>query len=270
MLLLHHTVTGSGPAVLLLHAGVCDSGMWDPQLDVLATDHTVVTPDFRGYGESPHLPGSYSDAGDVLVLLDHLGIEHVAVVGASFGGGVALQLASVVPQLVTRPVLLSAPADGVEPTADLRAFAEQEGALLEAGDLEAATELTVRTWVGPEASEATRQRVREMQERAFRVQLAAGEDFHSVELDVDLAVSVPPRSWWRAGGISTSSGSWRGISPPKSLTPDTSSWPGPATCRAWSVPARPPRSSARRSSPNRQGGANDHFARVGHDSRGQS
>jgi pimeloyl-ACP methyl ester carboxylesterase len=190
--LLHHTVTGSGPAVLLLHAGVCDSRMWEPQVEALAADHAVVTADFRGYGESPLPPGSYSDAGDVLELLDHLGIEDVRVVGASYGGGVALQLASTVPQRVTRLVLLSAAADGVEPTADLRAFAQQENALLEAGDIAGATELNVRTWVGPEAGDAVRERVRAMQELAFRVQLSAGDDVHATELPVELATISAP------------------------------------------------------------------------------
>jgi len=98
-----------------------------------------------------------------------------------------LQLASSAPHRVTRLVLLSPAAEGVEPTADLQTFAQQEDVLLEAGDIDAATELNVRTWVGPEADGATRQRVREMRQQAFRIQLAAGDDVHAEGFEVDVA-----------------------------------------------------------------------------------
>jgi 3-oxoadipate enol-lactonase len=84
-------------------------------------------------------------------------------------------------------VLLCADADGVEPTVDVRTFAAQEGALLDAGDIEAATELNVVTLLGPEADAAAREQLRVMQDRAFRVQLAAGEDDYEEELAVDLS-----------------------------------------------------------------------------------
>jgi 3-oxoadipate enol-lactonase len=124
--------------------------------------------------------------------LDHLGIETTAVVGSSGGGRVALQVAALAPERVTVLVLLCAAAEGVGPTADLRAFAEQEGALLEVGDVEGATELNVATWLGPEADDATRESLRVMQNNAFRVQLAAGEDTDEEELDVDLSHITAP------------------------------------------------------------------------------
>jgi pimeloyl-ACP methyl ester carboxylesterase len=55
MTLLHHTVEGAGPTVVLLHAGVADSRMWAAQRPALATGHTVVTCDLRGYGETPRV-----------------------------------------------------------------------------------------------------------------------------------------------------------------------------------------------------------------------
>jgi 3-oxoadipate enol-lactonase len=182
---LHHAVTGDGPALLLLHAGVCDSRMWARQLDDLARDHQVITADLRGYGETPLEPGSrYSDAGDVLDLLDLLGVDSVAVVAASYGGHVALQAATMAPRRFTRLVLLAPPVDGVEPTPDLVEFVQQENRLLEAGDVDAATDLNVRTWLGPDADEATRDQVRTMQAHAFQVQLAAGDDIKKEEHEV--------------------------------------------------------------------------------------
>ena len=105
-------MTGSGPALLLVHSTACDSRQWEPQL-VLAEDRTVVTVDLRGFGRSPLLPEPYSDAEDVLTVLDHLGIGAAAVVGSSGGGAVALQLAANFPHRVSALVLLCAGAPGV-------------------------------------------------------------------------------------------------------------------------------------------------------------
>jgi len=191
-MLLHHEVTGDGPAVLLLHSTAADSRQWDPQRGLLAAERTVVAPDLRGYGRSPLPPEPYSDAEDVLRVLDHLGIETTAVVGSSGGGQVALELACAAPERVSALVLLCPAAPGVDPTADLRAFAEREEALLEAGDVDAATELNVRTWLGPDAGEEARELLRTMQRHAFTVQLAASDQAEGRSLDVDLARATAP------------------------------------------------------------------------------
>ena len=197
-MLLHHTVTGSGPALLFLHSSVCDSRQWDPQR-LLATDRTVVTLDLRGYGQSPLPPEPYSDVADVLQLLDHLRLPAAAVVGSSAGGHVALQLAANFPDRVSDLVLLCAAAPGVPPSPELRAFAEREEALLAAGDVEGATELNVRTWLGPEADDEARESVRVMQRHAFRVQLAAGDSAQERPLEVDLS-RVTARATVVSGG----------------------------------------------------------------------
>ncbi|HTA00901.1 MAG TPA: alpha/beta hydrolase, partial [Streptosporangiaceae bacterium] len=55
-----------------------------------------------------------------------------------------------------------------------------------------AVELNVATWLGPQASEATRERVRLMQRRAFEVQLAATEEYESADVAVDLGAITAP------------------------------------------------------------------------------
>ena len=174
-MLLSHDVDGAGPAVLLLHSGVADRRMWDDLVPALSHAFTVVRPDFRGFGESPMPPGEYADADDLGILLDHLGIADAAVVGSSFGGRVALELATLHPGRVSSLVLLCTAYRGVEPTDAVRAFGAEEDRLLEAGDIAGATELNVRTFLGPDASEDTRDRLAAMQRRAFEVQLAADE-----------------------------------------------------------------------------------------------
>ena len=190
--ILHHQDAGSGPPVLFVHAGVCDSRMWNRQLVELAASHSVLAPDLRGFGQSPLMSEAYSDAGDLLTLLDHLGLEEISLVGASSGGQVALELVSCAPTRVSQLLLLSATADGVDPTPSLEEFAAEENALIDAGDIDGATELNVRTWLGPEADDAARSQVRLMQRNAFTVQLAAGEDINDEHVTVDLSsVDVP-------------------------------------------------------------------------------
>src|SRR3954452_19426983 len=102
MTALHHVVEGSGPVVVLLHAGVADLRMWDAQVDALVPDRTVVRCDLSGFGGTPVGPGAGCDAEDVLSLLDELGVGQFALVGASYGGFVALQVASAVPDRLDR------------------------------------------------------------------------------------------------------------------------------------------------------------------------
>src|SRR5271169_595287 len=53
-------------------------------------------------------------------------------------------------------------------------------------------ELNVATWLGPQASQATRERVRLMQRRALEVQLAAPEQYEPAEVAVDLGAITAP------------------------------------------------------------------------------
>ncbi len=189
---LHHHVDGSGPTVLLLHAGVADSRMWEAQVAELVPGHRVVRCDLRGYGHTALEPGArYADAGDVLALLDELGVERCAVVAASYGGWVALQVATAAPDRIERLVLLDPLAEVAEPDERLRAFWREEGALVESGDLDAATDLNVATFLGPEATDDARDLVWRMQRGIFAHQAAAA-DVENGELPVDLARLTMP------------------------------------------------------------------------------
>jgi 3-oxoadipate enol-lactonase len=128
----------------------------------------------------------YRDADDVLDVLDFVGVDRVVVVGSSLGGRVALEVAGCFPERVAGLVLLC-PAfrfDELSPSA--QGFAEREAALLESGDLDGAAELNVRTWLGPDADDATRRFVYRMQRDALALQAEvrskAGHDIPSVDL----------------------------------------------------------------------------------------
>ena len=85
---------GSGEPLVLLHAFPCNRSMWMPQISALTQTRQirVITPDFRGFGESDVPEGPYlmdALADDVAALLDALQIETCALGGISMGGYVA-------------------------------------------------------------------------------------------------------------------------------------------------------------------------------------
>ncbi len=166
---------------MLVHAGVGDRRLWDGQMDAFSARHRVVRLDMRGFGESaiPGMPFSHVD--DLRALLDHLGIERAAVVGNSFGGRVSLDFALVHPERTTALVLVDSALSGWEGSSFFEQFDEEEEALLDAGKLDEAVELNLRTWLdGPEREAApvapdVRARVAEMQRSSFETLVQAYE-----------------------------------------------------------------------------------------------
>lgn len=194
-MILTHDDAGTGPAVLLVHAGVADRRMWEPIVPALSHAFRVVRADLRGFGDTPLPGGRYADADDLAALLDHLGVPDAVVVGSSFGGRVALELVTAHPARVRELVLLNPDLDGIEPTATAAAFDAEEDRLLDAGDVEGAVRLNLDTWLGPDADLSVREALAAMQRRAFEVQLAADAGDapplpRRVPVDLD-AVAVP-------------------------------------------------------------------------------
>ncbi|HWC81995.1 MAG TPA: alpha/beta fold hydrolase [Pseudonocardiaceae bacterium] len=167
---LAHQVTGAGPAVLLLHSSACDRRMWGAQVPGLVrSGHRVVTADFPGYGDTPPVAHP-ADSENVLELLDELGIESAVLIGASYGGRIAHQVAAAHPDRVRGLVLLCAGMLGLEPSPGLIELDEREQALLAAGELDKAAELNAQSWLGPEADDAAHALLREMRTRSYTLQ----------------------------------------------------------------------------------------------------
>jgi 3-oxoadipate enol-lactonase len=150
--------------IVLVHAGIGDASMWDG-FDLPGAERH----ELRGFGDTP-LPeaGEVSDADD---LEAWLGEGPVALVGASFGGQVCLEVAARRPELVGELVLLDARVPDHEWSEEIIAFAEEEDRLLEEGDLDAAADLNARFWA-PSVAE----RVRPMQRRSFELQVSSAAE----------------------------------------------------------------------------------------------
>jgi 3-oxoadipate enol-lactonase len=108
---LHHEVAGpAGGHVVLLGGSLgATFAIWDAQVGPLAERFRVVRFDHRGHGGSPAPPGPYSIAdlgGDVLALLDALGVERASYCGISLGGMIGIWLAEHAPERIERLALL--------------------------------------------------------------------------------------------------------------------------------------------------------------------
>jgi pimeloyl-ACP methyl ester carboxylesterase len=111
---IHYEVFGEGSPIVLVH-GFASSLQenwvqtgWVKRLS--SAGRRVVALDCRGHGESakPHDPEAYGGeamAGDVIRLMDHLGIARADLMGYSMGGGIALELIMRHPQRFRRAVL---------------------------------------------------------------------------------------------------------------------------------------------------------------------
>jgi pimeloyl-ACP methyl ester carboxylesterase len=100
---------GSGPPLVYLHpaAGLA----WDPFLDKLAQDYAIYAPEFPGTTPGdPYAIHQVDDLWDTVLIyeqaLRELGLSGVPVVGQSFGGMLAAELAAAYPALFSRVILL--------------------------------------------------------------------------------------------------------------------------------------------------------------------
>jgi len=104
---------GHGRPVLLLHGQPGSSRDWAAVAADLATDHRVIVPDRLGYGKTSGKAGGFAaNAQASARLLRELRAQGVVVVGHSWGGGVALELALDFPELVAGMVLVASVAPG--------------------------------------------------------------------------------------------------------------------------------------------------------------
>ena len=94
---------GSGQLLLLLHGLASTCHIWDMVAPILAQNHRVVALDQRGHGETDKPSYGFDFASvtqDALGLINHLGGDAPIVVGHSWGGSVALELAVRAPKSV--------------------------------------------------------------------------------------------------------------------------------------------------------------------------
>lgn len=147
---LYYEVTGTGHPLVLLHAGIADSRMWDAQVAAFAERYQVIRYDLRGFGRSDVPPGPFSHRDDVLGMLHFLGIERAYVLGCSMGGSTAIDFALEHPAMVDGLVLVGSGLGGFQWSDENDAVEAAIEAAMAQGNIDEANELEMRMWVdGP-------------------------------------------------------------------------------------------------------------------------
>jgi 3-oxoadipate enol-lactonase len=144
---------GDGTPVVLVHAGWTDRSGWAGVASRLAGRCRIISYDARGFGASPPPQAPFSQLGDLVTVLDHVGVPRAILAGHSGGGGTAIGLAVAHPDRVSALVLL---APGVQdypwPMDD--PYNTEFMILAAAGDRAGLAELGLRTWAAADPGDA--------------------------------------------------------------------------------------------------------------------
>ena len=164
---LYYETAGSGPWLVLLHAGIADRHMWDDQWAEFAARVRLLRYDMRGFGRSPMTGGAFSNRQDLFQLLKFLGIESANFIGCSMGGMTLLDFSLEHPQMVGSMVLVAAAVSGMAPEGQPPREILEMIEARKTGDFERAADLHVRIWAdgfkrGGKAEAGVRERVRRM------------------------------------------------------------------------------------------------------------
>jgi 3-oxoadipate enol-lactonase len=163
---------GSGRPVVLLHPGVGDSRIWEPVLPGLTACWRVIRYDARGFGRSPAPAVPFCLLDDLITVLDRFGLDRVAIVGCSQGGGSALSLAIEHPARVSALVLLCPGVPGYQwPEQSDDELDAEYGRALQAGDVEALAGLMQRVWAATGPAPAVMEQLRS----AARAEISSGD-----------------------------------------------------------------------------------------------
>ncbi len=149
---LYYEVAGAGHPLILIHAGIANSRMWDDQFGVFAQHYRVIRYDLRGCGKSKAEDGPFSHRQDLRDLLTYVGVTCAFLCGVSAGGSLAIDFTLEHPDMVDTLIVvapgLSGYAGGHSQTeAEKMLFEESQRAKGEEARL---SELAVKLWVdGP-------------------------------------------------------------------------------------------------------------------------
>ena len=189
---------GSGSGVVLIHAGIADARMWDPQWGTLVGQHRTVRYDTRGFNRTTTEAVPFSNRADVIAVMDAAGLDRAVIVGCSRGGAIALDTALEYPDRVSGLVWVCGGVSGaeVDDLPEAKALLDREEPLFEAKDWEGLADLDVQIWIDgvgqPQgrAHESVRSFVKQM-----------GLDSYTKELEMGEAIPLDPPAAGRLGEL---------------------------------------------------------------------
>jgi pimeloyl-ACP methyl ester carboxylesterase len=144
---MYYEVAGSGHPLIMVHAGIAHSGMWDDQFAFFAEHYQVIRFDMRGFGQTVPVEGEFSNREDLHALLKHLRVERAYLMGCSKGGGVCMDFALEHPEMATALIMVGSGPGGFEFETEPPKQRDEIIKTFEAGDLERTSELETQVWV---------------------------------------------------------------------------------------------------------------------------
>jgi len=147
---IHYRREGAGFPIVMLHAGVADSRMWQAQADEFAKQFDVVRPDMRGFGDSELPARPWKPREDLLALMDELRLKPAHLVGCSMGGSLAIDFAIDHPERISKLVLVGAGISGGKEDPRHEGLYAEVTAADERHDMNAVNEAEMYLWLdGP-------------------------------------------------------------------------------------------------------------------------
>jgi pimeloyl-ACP methyl ester carboxylesterase len=147
---IHYRREGAGFPIVMLHAGVADSRMWQAQADEFAKQFDVIRPDMRGFGDSELPARPWKPREDLLALMDELRLKPAHLVGCSMGGSLAIDFAIDHPERVSKLVLVGAGISGGKEDPRHEGLYAEVTAADERNDMKAVNEAEMYLWLdGP-------------------------------------------------------------------------------------------------------------------------
>jgi len=143
----YYEMDGSGVPLVLVHAGIADSRMWNDQFPVFAEKYQVIRYDRRGFGKTKMVAGDFSFHNDLYELLKYLEIEQAILVGCSQGGKTVIDFTLEHPEMTKTLVLVGSALSGFQFDGESPKQEEELEKADQAGDLERVNELEIQIWV---------------------------------------------------------------------------------------------------------------------------
>ncbi len=146
---LYYESAGDGPVLVLIHAGIADSRMWDSQMEAFTQHYRVIRYDVRGFGQSTSENVTFSARQDLRDLLTALGVEQAHLLGASLGGMIITDFALEFPAMVRSLIPVGAALGGFDEKPHERELArfKETGEAFANKDFARLLELTLQIWV---------------------------------------------------------------------------------------------------------------------------
>jgi len=107
--LAYRKLGSKGKTLLLLHGNMSSSVFYDTVMETLEDEYIIYAVDMRGFGDSSYTKpiASLADfAYDIKLLIEELKLNNLIVAGWSTGGGVCLELAAILPEVIEKVILI--------------------------------------------------------------------------------------------------------------------------------------------------------------------